>query len=374
MRGTSRTTFGAVLVLLAACSSDPPIKPAELTRFAQTVKVKEVWSNSVRGAQPYAFAPATAEGDVFAADAKGRIVRVDGTKGKLKWRVDTGEPLSGGVGVGGGLVLVGTSKGKVLAFDLQGKPRWTAEVSSEVLAPPAANAEWVVVRSGDGRFHGLSAADGKRKWEHQSSLPALMLRATGSVGLDEETAYAGLAGGKIIALRLRDGIQLWESTVSLPRGDNEIERLVDVGDAPVRSGQQTCVASFQGKVGCFDLTKGTALWARDASSAQRVAVDDRAVYVVDETSHVIAFDRESAAQLWRQDKLFGRRVGAPLLHGEHLVVADFEGYVHVLNRQDGALAGRIRADAAAIEAPPLPAGDWVVVQSVDGDLAALSIR
>lgn len=364
----------AVVLLLSACSSEPPIKPAELTRFDQTAKVKEVWSNDVRRGLPYAFTPATAEGDVFAADAKGRIARFDGLKGKQKWKTETGEPLSGGIGVGGGLVLVGTPKGKVLAYDLQGKPRWTSEVSSEVLAAPAANAEWVVVRSGDGRIHGLSVADGKRKWEYQSTLPSLILRSTGSVRLDAENAYAGLAGGKMVALRLRDGIQLWESTVSLPRGANEIERLADVGDAPALSAEQACAASFQGKVGCFDITKGSPVWSRDASSAQRVVADERVVYLVDETSNVIAFDRETAAQLWRQDKLFGRRVGAPLLHGAYLVVADFEGYVHVINRKDGALAGRIRADRDAIEAPPLAVGEWVVVQSVDGDLAAFSIQ
>ena len=58
--------------------------------------------------------------------------------GKQGWRVDTKRDLSGGVGADADLVLVGTRKGEVLAFDLNGKPVWTAQVSSEVLSAPRA--------------------------------------------------------------------------------------------------------------------------------------------------------------------------------------------------------------------------------------------
>jgi len=311
---------------------------------------------------------------VLAADTKGRLVRVNGRTGKVKWTVDTKEPLSGGVGVGGGMVLIGSAKGKILAFGLDGKPRWNASVSSEVLAPPAANESWVVVRSGDGKLFGLSAADGARKWEYQSVLPALILRTEASVSLERDYVFAGLPGGKIVALRANDGIQLWEAVISPPRGDNEIERIADVSGEPLRDRSLACVASYQGRVGCFDLAKGTGLWSREASSARRLAGDDHAVYLVDDRSQVFAYDRDSGAQLWKQEKLFGRRLTAPLVYGSYLIVADFEGYVHVLNKQDGNLAARMRADSDPISVPPISIGDSVVVQSTDGDLTAISLQ
>ena len=369
-----RALVATTALLMVACGSDPPVKPVKLTDFTSTAKVKEIWSNDVSAATPYTLSPASAQGDVFAADTKGRLVRIDGRKGKIKWRVDTKETISGGVGVGAGLVLVGTTKGKVLAYDMDGKPKWTSSVSSEVLSPPAANANWVVVRSGDGKIFGLNAADGVRKWEYQSILPSLILRSDGGVSLEDEYVFAGLAGGKLVALRVTDGIQLWEATISLPRGDNEIERIADVSDAPIRDRSLACVASFQGRVGCFDLAKGAGVWSRDASSARRLAVDERAVYMVDERSHVLAFDRESGGQLWKQEKLYGRRLSAPLAFGAYLVVADFEGFVHVLSKHDGALAGRIRADRDPIRASLVSIGDAVVVQSIDGDLTAISIQ
>ena len=363
-----------VLIALSACSSEPPIKPVDLKDFPQTVRVKQRWTNDVRAAKIYNLSPASIEGDVFAADTKGRLVRVDGVSGKTKWSVETKEPISAGVGVGGGLVLIGTAKGKILAYGLDGKVKWTAAVTSEILAPPAANESWVVVRSGDGKIFGLNAADGVRKWEYQAVLPALILRSEASVNLEREYVFAGLPGGKMVALRATDGVQLWEASIAPPRGDNEIERIADVSGEPLRDRSLACVASYQGRVGCFDLAKGTGLWSREASSARRLAGDDRAVYLVDDRSQIFAYDREGGGVLWKQEKLFGRRVTAPLIYGPHLVVADFEGYVHVLNKQDGSLTARMRADRDPIGAAPVSIGQAVVVQSIDGDLTAFTLQ
>lgn len=364
----------AAITLLAACASDAPIKPNKLTKIDERAMVKTLWRHDVQDARPYDLLPASMQGDVFTADAKGRLVRLDGQSGKEKWRLDTKEPISGGVGVGAGMLIVGTAKGKVMAFDLDGIPRWSAYVSSAVLAPPAAAGDWVVVRTGDGWLYGLTATDGKRKWEYQVTLPSLSLRSNGGVVLDGEYVFAGLPAGKLIALRLADGVQLWEATVAPPRGDNEIERIADVAAPPMRQGDYACAANFQGRLGCYDLQKGAGVWSRDGSSALPLAGDERAVYMASDTSVLFAHDRETGALIWKQDKLFGRRLGPPLLLGEYLVVADYQGYVHLVNRSDGALAGRTRADGDAIRAAPLRVGEAVVVQSVDGDLRALTVQ
>ncbi len=57
--------------------------------------------------------------------------------------------------------MVATDKGEVLAFGPDGKPQWTARVSSEVIAPPVVSEGVVIVTAGDGRIFGLGAADGK---------------------------------------------------------------------------------------------------------------------------------------------------------------------------------------------------------------------
>ena len=74
------------------------------------------------------------------------------------------------------LVVVGTDKGDVLAFDPDGKPEWTARVSTEVVAPPRVADGVVAVFAGDGSMHALNAADGSKKWVNQRDAPALTVR------------------------------------------------------------------------------------------------------------------------------------------------------------------------------------------------------
>ncbi|HYW88512.1 MAG TPA: PQQ-binding-like beta-propeller repeat protein, partial [Chloroflexota bacterium] len=155
----------AAALLAAACGGSPTVKPAELVKFKPTERAKVVWHSSVGEADVYIFTPALYEGAVYAAGADGRLSRFDGANGKRVWRVKTKEELSGGVGADAGVVVVGTRKGGVLAYDVNGKPLWKAQVSSEVLMAPRAAQGLVVVRSGDGRIFALDAKDGKQRWE-----------------------------------------------------------------------------------------------------------------------------------------------------------------------------------------------------------------
>ena len=85
-----------------------------------------------------------------------------------------GHSLSGGVGSDGALVAVGTIDGEVIALDAgSGQTRWSARVSSEVLAAPVVTGDLVIVRSADSRLFALDAKDGKRRWLYQRSSPAL---------------------------------------------------------------------------------------------------------------------------------------------------------------------------------------------------------
>ncbi len=59
-----------------------------------------------------------------------------------------------------------------------------------------------------------------------------------------------------------------------------------------------------------------------------------------------ALNRRSGATLWRQDKLLRRSLTAPVLDGSHVVVADYDGYLHWLSRESGKIEARDRINAA----------------------------
>lgn len=354
-------------------SSKPQIKMAELSSFDATAQLKTMWQANVGGAGEFVFSPAVVGKAVFAASKDGAITRIE--EGSQVWRVAAGQPISGGVGADAKLVVVGTMKGDVLAFDAAtGKELWKARTSSDILAAPAVGEGLVVVRSGDSRIFGFDAADGRRRWVYQRSTPALTLRTNVGVLFANGVVFAGFPGGKLVLINAGNGAAVWEGTVALPKGSTELERVADITSAPVVSGRQACAAAFQGRVACFDMSSGGAMWTKELSSRAGLDLDDRYAYVSDDKGNVLAFDRDSGSSLWKQDKLSLRGLSRPLALGSRVVVGDVQGYVHLMRRDDGAFAARMATDGSAIAADPQRIPGGFLVQTRNGGLYALKVE
>jgi outer membrane protein assembly factor BamB len=369
------------LPFLAACStldslnpfaSSPRVKPAELTPIQASAEIRRLWQAETGSAGDYTLVPAVVGTAVYAAARNGSLARFEG--GREVWRIDAGQTVSGGVGADAKMVVVGTPKGEVLAFDANGKALWQSRVSSEVLAPPLVAESQVLVRSGDNRVYALDVLDGKRRWVYQRSTPPLSLRAPVGVVVADGKVLAGFPGGKLVAISLTNGAALWEATVALPRGATELERVADVSSTPVVSGRAVCAVAFQGRAACFDIGNGNSLWSRELSSDVGLAADERTVYVTDDKGAVHAFDRTNGASLWKQDKLLMRGVTRPLPVGRHVMVADGQGVVHLLKREDGSFAARFTADGSGIAAPPQAYESGGLIQTRGGGLFALSTQ
>lgn len=353
-------------------SSKPKIP--ELAPIKPTATMRIVWQTNVGGAEKSVFFPTVVRGVVYTAGRAGQIAGFNPATGNGVSRFEAGQRIAAGVGVGSGLILVGTDKGEVLAFNHQGKPVWKAQILGELLAPPVADQGIVVVRAGNNQIYGLNAADGKTRWVYQRATPSLSVRTHAGVVLHRGGVFAGFAGGRLVALALPTGAVGWEGVVALPRGTTELERVADVTSLPAIDGSQVCAVAFQGRIACFDLVRGTQHWARGVSSVVGLTVDARYLYVTDDKSAVLALDKTNGASIWRQDKLTGRRLSAPLSVGRHVVVGDVEGYVHALSRDSGAFEARISTDGSAILAPPVALNRAsFLVQTENGGVFAITI-
>jgi len=296
---------------------------------------------------------------------------LDEDSGKIVSTIDTKKRVSGGVEVGDGILIVGTIKGEVLAYDLKGKLLWTQSLGGEVIAPAAVSNKVVVVRTSDGRIFGLGADDGKRRWVFQRAAPALLLRSESGVLAIGRDVVAGYPNGKLIALDIDDGKLTWEVSVSLPRGATELERIADVAGLPVVDGNNICAGAFQGKVACFEIQTRNMVWGRDLSSTRDLARDAKNIYVVDDSSAVHALDKGSGASVWKQDKLLWRRLSSPVVVEGKVVVGDGLGFVHVLSPDTGEIIGRLATDGSAITSL-VAVKSGVLVQTANGSV--ISVR
>lgn len=377
-----RILLVVLLIGLGGCSwfgsSSNVEPPAELVDFTPVVKVKEVWSRDIGkgpGERFLKLTPAEQGNTLYVSDRRGRVQALDADNGEERWRTDLDLDVSAGPGLGDDLVMVATRKGQLVALNRQtGKEQWRTQVSSEVLAPPAVGDGVVVVQSVDGRLAAFAAATGKRLWLFERSEPALSLRGTSAPVVVADAVLAGFASGKLAALNLRDGRLLWEIPVAEPHGRTEIERLIDVETPALVTARALIAAAYQGKIVAVSLENGRLLWSREISTYSALSADADNVYVSDARGHVYALDLRSGSTVWKQDKLHGRHLSAPMVTGQAVAVGDFEGYIHWLARDDGRFLARTRIASAAVLAPPLADGATLYVDAQNGELAAFRLE
>ncbi|WP_312488753.1 outer membrane protein assembly factor BamB [Massilia timonae] len=384
MRICSKLVGVGVLALMTGCSTLNSLnpfasdkkgdQPAKLVELKGSLAVRTAWKLDIGKARGYTFSPALTGNTVVVAGADGAIARVEAESGKQLWRIKADTELSAGVGTDGNLIVVGGDKGQLLAFDMDGKALWKTQLSSEILSAPVVSQGIVVARSIDNRIVGIDAANGNKKWTVQKVAPPLTLRNAPGMIVAGTDVIVAQPGGKLSSMILATGAPRWDVEVGVSRGATELERVTDIGGAPVLFENEVCAASYQGRVGCFDLVTGSAKWTRDLSSDAGVAVDQLYVFAPDDKGALHAFTRDTGSSSWKNDKLAFRRLSTPLSYGRAVAVGDFEGYVHFLSREDGSFLARAATDGSPIMGTPLVAGTNLIFQTQNGTVTAIAVE
>jgi outer membrane protein assembly factor BamB len=367
----------ATLLLVAGCSKDKDVEPpAALLKFPNTLPVKKLWGDNVGGGKKQqvlrlGLGPALDDGIVFAASHKGEVLALRVDTGKQVWVKKLKLPLSAGPAAGFGLVVVGTSKGAVIGLDsTTGKERWRMRVNSELLSAPAVGEKVVVVRSVDGRLHGLDSQSGKELWSVEQQVPRLSLRGTATPIIAKELAISGFDNGKVMAVNLVTGDTVWDTPLATPHGRTELDRLVDIDSAVRVSGENVFAAGFQGRTAMLALDSGQIWWAHDMSSYRGLSVDGENLFVTQSDGIVVAMRQRDGSELWRNDRLKLRGLSTPVETSTAVVVADYQGYLHWLDKSTGALVARERVAKFRVGNQPVVEGDTVVVLDDGGKMAA----
>jgi len=367
----------AALLLAAGCSKDKDVEPpATLVNFPNTLPVKKLWSEGVGGGKKQiklrlGLGPAIDNGLVFAASHKGEIVAVALDTGRNVWVKKLKVPISAGPAAGSGIVVAGSSKGAVIALDgATGRQLWRSQINSELLSSPAISEKVVVIRSVDGRLHGLDTHSGTELWSVEQQVPRLSLRGTAIPIVAKEVAISGFDNGKVMAVSLNTGDTIWDTALASPHGRTELDRLVDIDSAVRVVGENVFAAGFQGRTAMLALDSGQLWWSHDMSSYRGLAVDADNLYVTQSDGTVVAMRQRDGAELWRNDKLRRRGLSTPIVTGTAIAIADFQGYIHWLDKSTGVLVARQRIAKQRVSNPPAGADDTIVVLTDGGTLAA----
>jgi outer membrane protein assembly factor BamB len=369
----------SVFAIVAGCSNDSAEEPpAELVDIKATRKVSQLWSTGLGGDAQHlrlALRPVVADEVVYAASHEGEVMAVSATNGRRLWTVKTKLPLSAGPEVNGSMLVVASSDGDVVALDsAKGTELWRRSLGSEVLARPIIVGDVVIVRTVDGHLEALSVTDGANRWNVDESVPRLTLRGTAPPVHAGDRIVVGFDNGRVLALDPRSGEVLWDTVVNAPSGRTELERLSDI-DAPAHvSGSDVFVVGFQGRIAMLALDSGQIWWARDASSYRGFALDEQNIYLTNSDGVVMSMRRIDGAVQWEQDSMKRRALTAPAIDGDALVVGDFEGYVHWLDKATGQIVARHKTDGDRISNAAVASEAGIFLQTDSGKLVAFKSR
>jgi outer membrane protein assembly factor BamB len=368
------------VLVLAACSKDKDVdQPAKLTDISATLKPERVWTASVadKGAKPLRLGLGLSiDGNrVYAAGRKGEVAAFDLQSGRALWRTKTKLALSGGPGAGAGMVVVGSTFGDLVALNpTSGAILWKIRLNGEVLSAPAISDRLIAIRTVDGKLHAIAPKDGQELWSTEQQVPRLSLRGTASPVLTGDLVLCGFDNGKVEAVNVSDGSVAWETTISPAHGKTELERMDDV-DSTVRvSGSDVFAVGFQGRISMLALDTGQTWWSHDASSFRTLGLDDNAIYISSADGDVVALRRRTGAELWRQKALAHRRLSAAVETNDAIVVGDYQGYVHWLDKATGAIAARAATGKVRISNAPVVAGDLMLVVNDLGKITAFRVK
>lgn len=373
----------SLLSMVSGCalfSNDEVVgpEPSALVKFKAQASLEKQWSVKVGsgvGDSYTKLTPAIDGSMIYAADAKGVVAAFDRNTGKRQWQVSLKEQLSGGVGAGFGVVLVGTGGGHLVALSqTDGSQLWRATVSSEILSAPKTNASTVVVQTLDEKIYGFDHVTGEQRWQYESSAATLSLRGTSSPVVTSEVAIMGMGNGQIIALNPETGALLWKQRASVPQGRSEFERMTDVDGDLLLAGDILYATSFQGFVVALSASTGRPLWRRELSSFHGPDEGLGNLYISDASDQLQALNQSNNELVWSQKALKNRQITAPVTFANYVAVADGQGYLHVLSQRDGSFVARKKIDSDGVSVSLLAKGKTLYVFGNSGKLVALSVE
>lgn len=336
---------------LIACSSNTTkvekIKPNPLPKIEQTASLVPVFSQRVSAttaADPLRLRMASDQGVIYFLDPKGKVTAY---KGKQRlWVTQVSKlGLSSGVEAKNGLVIVGNRKGQIFALDqATGVQKWVAQLSGSVISSALIQTDRVIVVANNGTVYGLDVATGQQAWTYKLQTEQFSLRGQASpVSLDPRTVLIASSSAFIYAIDSFTGTLRMQRRVAVPQGTSDTDRLVDIDGDPTVAGQFVVTTSYQGQLTVTDIASQRVVWSEDASSVTRPEVSGRQVFITQTDGQIVSYDLLSGQKMWSNNLLLNRNLSNPVIMGQHLVVGDLDGIIHIVDPITGDLIGRVKS-------------------------------
>ncbi len=339
-------------IFLIACETGAKEeeKPNELNKeFSEKFSLDKSWSLNVFKSMPSGKVRISSDDkNIYVFDSKGEIKSIS-KNGRKTWSNKLDTNISTGITLGFNKLLLSSSDGNVFCLKKSsGEILWKYSTEGEILAPPATDGDIVAIQNIDGRVTAVDLDTGKLRWDYRSVIPNLTLRGTSEPSFYEGFLFVGFANGNLAKIEPRSGVTQWEIPITTSKETSEIGRIVDIDGNFVFSGGIAFVATFQGDIAALDTRSGRFIWKEKTSTANDLLSSRGKVILIDEKDQVIAYSQNNGDLEWLNKDFYLRELTSPKKMKSLIVYGDFQGYLHVLDTNQGEQVARQRISRSKI--------------------------
>ncbi|KQV60416.1 outer membrane protein assembly factor BamB [Pelomonas sp. Root1217] len=343
-------------------------KPAALETLSGPASGRIIWS--ARGDNIGFPLSIATPGDRFVvASSDGSVRALAAADGRELWRGDVGAKLSAGIGSDGRFAAVVNRDNELVVLD-NGKVAWKKALPTPVVAAPLVAGERVFTLTLDRQVLAFDVLDGRKIWELKRPGEPLTLAKAGVLLAYKDTLVVG-QGPRLAGIDPVKGQLRWEASVATPRGTNEVERLADLVGPAVRQGEVICARAFQSSVGCVNAERGSALWNRVVGGTNGIGADAQVVVAGDASDRLSAWKLANGDLAWSADQFQRRKLSEPVVMAKQVLIGDFEGQVHLIDRDTGKTRSRLATDGSPVVTIAVQ-GETALVATKSGGLFAIT--
>jgi outer membrane protein assembly factor BamB len=348
------------------------------------------WTVSVgEGASRYAqvlAGPVVFDGVVYTMDSTSMVTAWSASDGKKLWEFDVtptdddNQAWGGGIAYDGGRIFVATGFGQALALDAKtGKEIWRVPTGTPVHQAPSVFDGRVYVITVDNEIQALSTEDGHKLWVYDGVPQSAQLAGSASPAVTAEAVVAPFSSGEIVALRVENGRVIWNDSLAATRRFDAMSTLADVRGRPVIDRGRVYAISHSGRMTAIDLRTGNQVWEQDIGGSYAPWVAGDFVYVLSTSNELICLTREDGRIRWitqldrwedPDDKSGPIQWAGPMLAGDRLVAVASTGEAWSISPYTGKPLGHIQLPEGSF-LPPIVADGTLYLMTNDADLMAL---
>jgi outer membrane protein assembly factor BamB len=218
-----------------------------------------------------------------------------------------------------------------------GVEAWRVAQTEQLAAPLVCHNGWLIATSASGAVLAFRASDGTLIWRHD--LDALVHT---SPTVADDHVYVPMVDGRIIALQVETGDQIWEHR--LGGSPNDIAATSDMVYAGSTDNHLYALRARDGLIAWR--------WSTGADVVGRPVVDKRLVYFASFDNVLRALDKNTGNLRWKRP-LALRPTRGLVVMGDTLIASGLSASATVLSMKDGTIRGSMAAgEGEELAAPP----------------------